>query len=178
MSGMAISDIVIEWVCRSCKDLYSLNISRCSVITDMGLLRAKFNLTLLNIVHRNLGFPSIVHALCEFDVQVLCIQRIHITVEESARLDSMFPGCSEIGVPKICGFSLPDFESLTKSLTYRESPLKRSFSREKYQPRSHDLSLSILGGSSLTIYKRQVVLKPPLPSKMSRNLTSQRKEKL
>lgn len=115
VSGTAIGDIVIEWVWRSCKDLYSLNISPCPNITDTGLSRAKFNLTLLNIAHCNLGFPSILHALREFDVQVLCIQGIHITVEESVRLDSMFPGCSEIGVPKICGFSLPDFESLSKN---------------------------------------------------------------
>ena len=118
VSGMTIDDIVIEWVCRRCKDLYSFNISRCPNIMEMGLLIAKFNLMLLNIVHCNLGFPSVVHALREFDVQVLCIQEIHIRVEESVRLDSMFQCCFEIGVLKLCGFALPDFQYLIKNVCF------------------------------------------------------------
>ena len=58
------------------------------------------------------------HALREFDVQVLYIQGIHITEEESVRLDLMFPCCFEIGVPEVCGFALPDFQNVTKNVCF------------------------------------------------------------
>lgn len=61
VSGTKVGDIFINQISKSCKQLYSLNISHCPNITDMGLLRAKFNLMLLNMAHCNLRFPAIVH---------------------------------------------------------------------------------------------------------------------
>lgn len=65
-----------------------------------------------------LGFPVVVHALRVYDVQVLCIRGVPITMEERVMLDLIFPNCLEIGIPKICVFFLSDHEPLTQNVCF------------------------------------------------------------
>ena len=64
-------DNFIYHLSQSCKALYSLNISGCSNLTDVGLTTVNFNLTLLNVAQCHFRFNTIVHFLREFDAQVL-----------------------------------------------------------------------------------------------------------
>lgn len=118
VSNTLIDDIFINRLSQSCKILYSLNISSCPNVTDLGLMTANFNLMLLNIAHCHFQFTTIVHILREFDVQVLCIQGIHTAVRERTRLASMYPSCIDIGIPCICGFSLPGYQDLPENLCF------------------------------------------------------------
>lgn len=117
ISGTLIDDNFIYHLSHSCKELYSLNISGCHNITDIGLTSVNLNLTLLNIAHCHFQFQTIVHTLREFDVQVLCIQGIHTAWEERIRLVSMFPSL-EIGIPNICGFSLTGYHDFPQNLCF------------------------------------------------------------
>lgn len=118
ISDTLIDDNFIYHLSQSCKALYSLNISSCPNVTDTGLMAVNFNLTLLNIAHCHFEFATIVHILCDFDVQVLCMQGIYTTVEDRTRLASMFPLCLEIGIPNICGLSLPEYQHLPEKLCF------------------------------------------------------------
>lgn len=62
-----VGNSLIDCISKCCKHLYSLNISRCPNITAGGLLKAEFNLMVLNIAHCNVGFPVVVHALRVYD---------------------------------------------------------------------------------------------------------------
>ena len=118
ISGTSIDDIFIHHLSQCCKALYSLNISNCPNVTDLGLTTAKFNLMLINVAHCQFQFGTIVYILREFDVQVLCMQGIHIGTEEKTTLVSMFPSSLEIGIPLICGFSLPGYQHYPEYLCF------------------------------------------------------------
>jgi len=49
ISDTLIDDNFIYHLSQNCKALYSLNISGCSNLTDVGLTTVNFNLTLLNV---------------------------------------------------------------------------------------------------------------------------------
>lgn len=118
VSGTMIDDNFIFHLSESCKALYSLNISCCPYITDIGLTKVNFNLTLFNIAHCHFQFPTIAFILHEFDVQVLCIQGIHTGLTERTSLASMFPSSLDIGIPLICGFSLRRYHNFPEYLCF------------------------------------------------------------
>lgn len=118
ISDTPINDNFIYNLSQSCKVLYSLNISRCPNVTDIGLTVVDFNLMLLNIAHCRFQFETIVHVLCEYDVQMLCMQGIYTALEDRTRLASMFPSSLEIGIPNICGFSLPGYQHFSEKLCF------------------------------------------------------------
>ena len=118
ISDTHIDDTFIYSLSKSCKVLYALNISRCPNVTDMGLTAVDFNLMLLNIAHCHFQFETIVHVLCEYDVQMLCMQGIYTAVEDRITLASMFPSSLEIGIPNICGFSLPGYHHYSEKLCF------------------------------------------------------------
>ena len=104
VSGTLIDDKFIYLLSQSCKALYALNISCCPYVSDAGLTKVSFNLTLLNVAHCHFQIQTITHVLREFDAQVLCMQGIRTSEEERIRLASTLPLYLEIGIPSICGF--------------------------------------------------------------------------
>ena len=114
ISDTLTDDNFIYHLSQSCKALYSLNISGCSNLTDVGLTTVNFNLMLLNVAQCHFRFNTIVHFLREFDVQVFCMQGIRTSEQEGIRLLSMFPLWFEIGVPYICGVFSPGYQHLPR----------------------------------------------------------------
>ena len=110
VSGTLIDDKFIYLLSQSCKALCALNISCCPYVTDAGLTKVSFNLTLLNVAHCHFQIQTITHVLREFDAQVLCMQGIRTSEEERIRRASTLPLYLEIGIPSICGFFLPDYQ--------------------------------------------------------------------
>ena len=118
VSYTLIDDNFIHHLSQSCKKLYSLNMSHCPNVTDTGLTTVSFNLTLLNIAHCHLQFETVVYTLREFDVQVLCMQGICTGLREGLRLVAIFPLCLELGIPTICGFTLPGYQDCQPRLCF------------------------------------------------------------